>query len=113
MSKRIDKSWTVFVSLENLEHDRCVDIFSRADGSYGFDEFRRDIEDGGEWTPVQYYSSVSYASAADALETAERSVLWLVDVLAQNPELRKCVTSGRSANQVGLGAAGKMRGPPR
>ena len=45
MSKRIDKSWTVYVSVENLEHDRCVDFFSRSDGSFGFEEFRRDIEE--------------------------------------------------------------------
>jgi len=29
MSRRIDKSWTVFVSVENGEHARCVDLFSR------------------------------------------------------------------------------------
>jgi hypothetical protein len=53
MSERIDKSWLVFVSIENFEHDRCVDLFSRPDGSYGFEEFRRDVEDRGDWTPVQ------------------------------------------------------------
>jgi hypothetical protein len=66
MSKRIDKSWTVFASVENFEHDRCVDIFARPDGSYGFEEFRLDIEDGGQWTPVQYYSGASYISSAEA-----------------------------------------------
>ena len=94
MSKRIDKSWTVFVSVENSEHDRCVDIFSRPDGSYGFEEFRRDIEDGGQWTPVQYYSGVTYVSSADALDTAERCVPWLVDVLARKPELRMRIGLG-------------------
>ncbi len=74
VSKRLDKSWTVFVSVENSEHDRCVDIFSRPDGSYGFEEFRRDIEDGGQWTPVQHYSGASYGSSAQALDTAERCV---------------------------------------
>jgi hypothetical protein len=88
MSARIDKSWTVFISVENAEHDRCVDMFSRPDGSYGFEEFRRDIEDAGRWTPVQYYSGVSYASSADALDAAERCVPWLCGVLAQTPELR-------------------------
>ncbi len=88
MSKRIDKSWTVFVSVENPEHDRCVDIFSRPDGSYGFEEFRRDVEDGGQWTPVQYYSGVSYGSSAAALETAERCVPWLAETLTRKPELR-------------------------
>ena len=94
MPKRIDKSWTVFVSVENSEHDRCVDIFSRADGSYGFEEFRRDVEDGGQWTPVQYYSGVTYVSPADALDTAERCVPWLVHVLAQKPELRMRIGLG-------------------
>ena len=94
MSKRIDKSWTVFVSVENPNHDRCVDIFSRPDGSYGFEEFRRDIEDSGQWTPVQYYSGVTYRSADRALDTAERVVPWLSGVLAQQPELRKRIGLG-------------------
>jgi hypothetical protein len=94
MSKRIDQSWTVFVSVENFEHDRCVDIFSRADGSYGFEEFRRDIEDVGQWTPVHCFSSITYVSSADALDTAERCVPWLVHVLAQKPELRMRIGLG-------------------
>ena len=94
MSARIDKSWVVFVSLENLEHDRCVDFFSREDGSYGFEEFRRDIEDGGQWTPVHYYSSVAYLSPADALDAAERCVHWLIDVLSRKPELRTRIDLG-------------------
>jgi len=93
MSRRIDKSWTVFVSVENLEHDRCVDIFSRPDRTYGFEEFRRDIEDGGRWTPVQYYSGVACGSAAEALDTAERCVFWLTGILAQMPELRRRILS--------------------
>ena len=52
VSKRIDKSWVVVDSIENFERDRCVDIFRRPDGSYGFEEFRRDPEDAGAWTPV-------------------------------------------------------------
>lgn len=88
MSKRIDKSWTVFVSVENPEHDRCVDIFSRQDGTFGFEEFRRDVEDAGQWTPVQYYSGVSYVSSAEALETAERCVPWLTEMLSRKPEMR-------------------------
>jgi hypothetical protein len=89
MSGRIDKSWTVFVSVENSEHDRCVDLFSRPDGSYGFEEFRRDVEDRGRWTPVTYYSDVSHVSAAEALNTAERCVSWLTGALAGKPEIRR------------------------
>jgi hypothetical protein len=93
MSKRIDRSWLVFVSVENSEHDRCVDIFSRPDGSYRFEEFRRDVEDGGQWTPIQYYSGIAYGSATDALDAAERSVPWLTDILVRNSELRTKICS--------------------
>jgi len=89
MSKRIDKSWLVFVSIENFEHDRCVDLFSRPDGSYGFEEFRRDVEDRGEWTPVQYYSGSTYASRETALATATRSLTWLADAIKQCPSAQR------------------------
>jgi hypothetical protein len=56
--------------------------------AYGFEEFRRDAEDGGQWTPVQYYSGVTYGSSAEALETAERCVPWLTDILTKKPEMR-------------------------
>jgi len=85
MSKRIDKSWLVFVSIENFEHDRCIDLFSRPDGSYGFEEFRRDVEDGGEWTPVQYYSGSTFVSREAALAEAMQSVAWLADAIKQSP----------------------------
>lgn len=81
MSKRIDKSWLVFASIENFERDRCVDLFSRPDGSYGFEEFRRDPEDAGAWTPVQYYSGPVYASQEAAREAARRAVKWLAEVI--------------------------------
>lgn len=93
MSKRIDKSWTVFVSVDNPEHDRCVDFFSRPRGSYGFEEFRRDIEDAGQWTPVAYFSSVSYATPAETLVTAERCVPWLIAALMRQPDLRERIRS--------------------
>ena len=59
---RIDKSWVVLESIENDQHDRCVDLFRRPDGSFGFEAFRRDVEDAGAWTPVAYYSGAAYAS---------------------------------------------------
>ena len=61
--------------------DRCVDIFVRPDGTFGFEEFRRDVEDMGAWTPVAYFSGREYASADDALQAARGSVVWLAAVL--------------------------------
>lgn len=82
MSRRIDPSWIVLASLENAQADRCVDIFTRPDGSFGFEEFRRDVEDAGAWTPVRYFSAQSYATQDAALAAARHAVRWLA---AQDP----------------------------
>jgi hypothetical protein len=82
MYRRIDKSWVVFDSIENAEHDRCVDLFRRPDGSFGFEEFRRDVEDAGLWTPVAYWSRATYASTEAALAAAVAAVVWLGDIVA-------------------------------
>ncbi len=81
MSARIDKSWVVFESIENDQHDRCVDLFRRPDGSFGFEEFRRDVEDAGAWTPVAFYSGPAYATREAALSAAIARVAWLAEAL--------------------------------
>jgi hypothetical protein len=89
MSQRIDKSWVVFASIENGEHDRCVDVFYRPDRTFGFEEFRRDVEDRGTWTPVQFFSGKVYDTPEDAYEAAERLVPWFAEVLKSDPSSRK------------------------
>lgn len=88
MSKRIDKSWLVVSSIENPQHDRCVDLFHRPDGTYGFEEFRRDPEDAGEWTAVRYYSGAVHGSALDAFDAATKAVVWLAEEARRSPSLR-------------------------
>lgn len=77
MSRRLDPSWIVLDSIENPEHDRCVDIFARPDGSFGFEEFRRDVEDAGAWTPVSYFSVLRQASRPEARAAAASAIPWL------------------------------------
>jgi hypothetical protein len=81
MSARIDKSWVVFDSIETGDGTRCIDLFSRPDGTYGFEEFRRDPEDAGLWTPVHYFSGKAFARKDDALDAALHAVAWLADAL--------------------------------
>jgi len=83
MSRRLDKRWTVFDSVEDDGNDRCVDLFSRPDGSFGFEEFRRDAEDQGRWTPVHHYSGLSYPTAGHALDAASGAVAWLREAVAR------------------------------
>jgi hypothetical protein len=75
-----DKSWLVLASIENFERDRCVDL-SSPDGTYGFDEFRRDVEDRGEWTPVSYYSGSIFEYREAAPAAAMQSAMWLEDAV--------------------------------
>jgi hypothetical protein len=82
MSTRIDKSWVVLESVENDEHDRCVDLFRRPDGSFGFEVFRRDVADAGLWTAVAYQSGAAYASKETALTSAVGAVSWLAQALS-------------------------------
>jgi hypothetical protein len=76
-SSRLDKSWSVLASHQTYEADRCVDIFSRPNRSFGFEEFRRDPEDMGAWTPVSYFSGHEYPTESDAIDAAKRAVSWL------------------------------------
>jgi hypothetical protein len=81
MSSRIDPSWSVLASPSTPTVDRCVDIFVRPNGTFGFEEFRRDPEDMGAWTPVAYHSAMEYATESDAVAAARHAVPWLPAVL--------------------------------
>lgn len=81
MSSRLDRSWSVLNSHETFDGSRCVDVFSRPNGTFGFEEFRRDPEDRGAWTPTGYFSDHEYASVAEVLEAARRNVTWLGPLL--------------------------------
>ncbi|MGZ4675046.1 MAG: hypothetical protein ACXVJ7_03290 [Acidimicrobiia bacterium] len=81
VSARLDPSWTVLASPSTPAVDRCVDIFSRPDGTFGFEEFRRDPEDMGAWTPIAYYSGRGFASEDEATAAARAAVPWLAGVL--------------------------------
>jgi hypothetical protein len=81
MSSRLDPSWSVLASHQTFEADRCVDIFARPNGTFGFEEFRRDVEDMGVWTPIRYFSRHEYPTPNDALTAASRSVEWLRPLL--------------------------------
>ncbi|WP_224824083.1 hypothetical protein [Cognatishimia sp. MH4019] len=68
---------TVMLSV-NLDGETvCVDIFQRPDGSFGFDEFRRDPEDMRGWFSIGYHGDKRFETAEDALNSAKDTVGWL------------------------------------
>jgi hypothetical protein len=81
VSSRLDPSWKVLASPSTPAVDRCVDVFARPDGTFGFEEFRRDPEDMGAWTAVAYFSAREFATEAEALSAARAVVPWLAAAL--------------------------------
>jgi hypothetical protein len=71
----------VLRSINNEGADRCVDIFQRPDGTIGFEEHRRDVEDGRGWFAIGHYSTHTFEDENAALEAAIARVPWLRNTL--------------------------------
>jgi hypothetical protein len=67
----------VVASFDSPAGDHCVDIFVRDDGSFGFEEYRRDPEDMRGWFSLHRYSNQIFATDQDALAQAKATVAWM------------------------------------
>ena len=68
---------TVLRSIENSYGDYCIDFFERADGTFGFEEYRSDPEDGATWHSLHRYQGRIFSSEGEALAAAKSCVPWL------------------------------------
>ena len=68
----------VLTSLENSAGNHSVDIFVRADGTFGFEEYRRDPEDVSGWFSLHRYSHQVFSTAKAALAQAKSKVAWMI-----------------------------------
>lgn len=59
----------------------CVDFFQRPDGTFGFEEYRRDVETGEGWFPIGFHSGNLYSSLEDARVAACSVNAWLENEL--------------------------------
>jgi hypothetical protein len=66
----------VIATLHNDDGHRAVKIIRQPDGTFGFNEFRRDPEDAGGWTLVGESSGASLATERQALAAARASIAW-------------------------------------
>ena len=71
----------VLKSVNNEDESRCVDMFLRGDNTLGFEEYRRDFEDGRGWFPVGFYGDLVFGSESEALGEAVVKVKWLKESL--------------------------------
>jgi hypothetical protein len=67
----------VVASFDSFAGDPCVDIFVRDDGTFGFEEHRRNSEDLRGWFPLHRASNQVFAIDQDALAQAMVTVAWM------------------------------------
>jgi len=75
--REIQVAAKVLNSIQNDAGDHCVDIFRRDDGSFGFEEYRRDPEDGRGWFSLRHYAGLVFDTEESALARAKATVAWL------------------------------------
>ena len=71
----------VLRSIEMDDGGRCVDIFVRPNGTFGFEEYRRDSEDRRGWFAIGHHVSNVYTTADGALREALTKVPWLREAI--------------------------------
>jgi hypothetical protein len=76
----------VVKSINAAGEDRCVDIFRRPDDTFGFEEYRRDVEDQRGWFAVGFYGDQTFEAETAALATAFATVSWLEEAICSQPK---------------------------
>jgi hypothetical protein len=71
------RGWIVLTSVASADGSRCVDVFARPHGGFGFEEFRSDPEDMGRWTAVAGHSALHCSTATEAATRGIETVTWL------------------------------------
>jgi hypothetical protein len=67
----------VLRSTNNEDATLCVDIFVRPNGTIGFEEYRRALEDNRGWFPIASYDLRAFDNESGAMEAARPDVVWL------------------------------------
>lgn len=71
----------VIATLHSADGNRAVKIMRGADGTFGLNEFRRDVEDAGGWTLVREKPRAGFATKEEAVAAARAG--WLRDTDCQ------------------------------
>lgn len=81
MSRRFN--WTVLDSYHIDDGSLCVDVFVRPDGTFGFEQFRREVEDFNRWERVSYFGEREYGDLDGAIAAARRQLAWFDELLSR------------------------------
>jgi hypothetical protein len=67
----------VIDSIETPDGGRCVDIFLRPDGNYGFEIYRRDVELLTGWFPIGSNIDTTFLTEHSARQAAYDAAPWI------------------------------------
>ena len=70
------KNHLVTHSVDNQEQTRCVDIIQDLNGTFRFQEWRREPEDISGWFLILDSSPKTYPTALEAIIAAKQSIAW-------------------------------------
>tara|TARA_B100001093_G_scaffold324434_1_gene309603 strand:- start:44 stop:277 length:234 start_codon:yes stop_codon:yes gene_type:complete len=71
------KEQVVIHSINNDESNLCIDFFIRNNGTFGYEEFRRDPENTSGWYKVGYFANKVFSSKDEAYNDAVKRISWL------------------------------------
>jgi hypothetical protein len=66
----------VLRSVNNADGSLCVDIFLRDDGTFGFEQYRRDAEDPRGWYPISDLNGIVFIDEEAANTAAIEAISW-------------------------------------
>lgn len=64
-------------SINSEDNRHCIDFFKRKDGTFGFEEYRRDIEDYNRWFKIGSFDTLFFSTYEDAQNVALTKISWL------------------------------------
>ena len=77
MLGKLMKKKVVVLSINNFDKSRCIDIFKREDNSFGYEEYRRDLETNEGWYTVGFLEHLKFTNEEEAYTNACNNILWL------------------------------------
>lgn len=71
------KRCRVIVSIDSPDGLHCVDLFQRADGTFGYALCRRDPEDGSGWRRLGHYEHEVFDTECAASAAMRTQIVWV------------------------------------